>query len=345
MQATTWRRPGGRGRELGLAAALALCACAGRGGEAGPEPASAPRFQPYAGVDAAAVYVVAVDRLSLAPIGEQETHCDVRVRLDGGSVEASVEPLAVAPGKHHLEIEGWTQVEDPDHPRAGARTQRLASPGTHDAVLAHGDVYAVVALCTVERVVESTVLRLGHDGALRRWRSDARLPWKFETEDPGARGSVTSALDEIAARHNLRAHVFVPVEMHPGRLRLPVGLTSSGDAQARVDAARAAADCTRGNEVPLDSGRTSGGQLVSLALRCHGDPPVWEAPVRIGAAELDPTLLDDLLMQDPRALPQLEVWLSAQGFDPPVGPDQRSAFAVEVLNVLRGDRTLERGDR
>ena len=343
MQAKTWRRSGGRARELWLAAALAACACAGaRAGDAGREEASAPRFEPYAGDDAAAVYVVAIDRLSLATIGEQETRCDVRVRLDGASVEPSREPLEVAPGAHHFELEGWTQVEDPDRPRAGARTQRLASPGAHDAVLGRGDVDALVALCTVERTVESTVLRLGQDGALRRWRSNARLPWKFETEDPGARASVTSALDAIAVRHNLRAHVWVPVKMRPGLLRLPVGLTATGDAQARIDAARAAADCARGNEVPLDAGRTSGGQLVSLSLRCHGEPPVWEAPVRIGAAELDPALLDDLLMQEPRALPQLETWLSAQALDPPIGPDHLSAFAVEILNVLRGDRTLER---
>jgi hypothetical protein len=341
MQARTQRRPGGRARELWLAAALAACACAGAG-DAGREQASAPRFEPYAGKDAAAVYVVAVDRLSLESIGEQETRCDLRVRVDGAAVEPSREPLAVAPGVHHFELEGWTQVEDPDHPRAPARTQRLASPGVHDAVLGRGDVYALVALCSVERTVDSTLLRLGQDGTLRRWRSNARLPWKLQTEDPGARASVTSALDAIAVRHNLRAHVWVIVDAQPGRLRLPVGLTASGDAQARVDAARAAADCARGNEVPLDAGRTSGGQLVSLALRCHGEPPVWEARVRIGAAELDPALLDDLLMQEPRALPQLEAWLSAQAFDPPVDPAHVSAFAVEIVNVLRGDRTLER---
>ena len=328
-------------RELWLAAALAACACAGAGGD-GREQAPAPRFQAYAGDDAAAVYVVAIDRLSLAPLGEQETHCDVRVRLDGAAVEPSRESLAVAPGAHHFELEAWTQVEDPDHPGAGARTQRLASPGVHDAVLARGDVYALVALCSVERTVESGVIRLGRDGTLSRWRSNTRLPWKLATEDPGARASVTSSLDAIAERHNLRAHVFVPVEMHPGVLRLPVGLTAIGDMQARVDTARATADCSRGNEVPLDAGRTSGGQLVSLSLRYRGEPPAWEAPVRIGAAELDPALIDDLLMREPRALPQLEAWLAAQAFEPPVAADGISAFAVEVLNVLRGDRTLER---
>jgi hypothetical protein len=340
MQA--WRRrSGARARELWLAAAFAACACAGSGG-ASREEASAPGFQPYAGDDAAGLYVVVVDRLSLAPAGEQETRCDVRVRVDGASVVASQEPLALAPGSHHFELQGWTQVEDPDHPRAGARTPRLASPGSHDAVLSRGDVDALVALCSVERTVESTVLRLGRDGTLRRWRANARLPWKFETEDPGARAGVTSALDAIAVRHNLRAHVWVPVKMQPGVLRLPVGLTTSGDLQARVDAARAEADCARGNEVALDAGRTSGGQVVSLSLRCHGDPPAWEAPVRIGGAELDPTLLDDLLMRDPRALPQLEAWLAARTLEPPLGADRVTAFAVEVRDVVRGDRTLER---